>query len=95
MIIYGKSYWKFNDSLLHDTSFVNMMNGVIDDFLLNFNDFDDAIERWEILKNTIKEHSIIFSIGKKGKLNSKEIEIEQELNSLNILINSDPSFRQP
>ena len=88
---YGKSYWKFNDSLLHDTSFVNMMNGVIDDFLLNFNDFDDAIERREVLKNTIKEHSIIFSIGKKGKLNSKEIEIEQELNSLNLLINSDPS----
>ena len=51
---YGKSYWKFNDSLLHDTSFVNIMNGVIDDFILHFNDFDDATERWEFLKNTIK-----------------------------------------
>ena len=87
---YGKSYWKFNDSLLHDTSFVNMMNGVIDDFLLHVNDFDDATDRWELLKIKIKEHSILFSIDKKSKVNSKENEIEQELNYLNTLINSDP-----
>ena len=88
---HGKSYWKFNDSLLHDISFVNMMNGVIDDFLMNCNGFDDASDRWEILKTKIKENSIIFSISKKNILKSKETEIEQEINSLNLLINADPS----
>ena len=88
---YGQSYWKFNDSLLHDVSFVEMMNGVIDDFILHFNEFEDATDRWEILKTRIKEHSIIYSVGKKYKVKSKETEIENELNSLNILINSDPA----
>ena len=88
---YGQSYWKFNDSLLQDVSFVDMMNGVIDDFILHFNEFEDATDRWEILKTRIKEHSIIYSVGKKYKVNSKETEIENELNSLNMLINSDPA----
>lgn len=87
----GKSYWKFNDSLLNDSAFVALMNGFIDDYLLNFKDFEDPIDRWEILKARIKEHSIMYCVGKKQRFHSKESEIEQELSTLNALINSDPT----
>ena len=46
----GRSYWKFNNSLLNDKTFVNLMK---DEILISFNElhkFTDPRVKWDFLK---------------------------------------------
>ena len=60
----GKSYWKFNNSLLEDKLYVDLINSYL---LEQDTELDDIIDKrlaWEILKMKIRRMTITFSIRK-------------------------------
>ena len=78
----GRSYWKFNNALLKDTCFIEKMNSCIEDHLLNYSN-KDPNEKWEILKNKIKNVSLEYSLIKNRKMKKREREVQLKLNILN------------
>ena len=49
----GRGYWKFNNSLLEDTIFVEKINSHIQDVIQETFDLSDPRVKWEFLKNKI------------------------------------------
>ena len=61
----GKGYWKLNNSLLEDNTYVQKMNTLIDDFIAeNNNNNGNKQIIWDLLKNRIKEFSQSYGIQK-------------------------------
>ena len=56
----GPSYWKFNDSLLHDAAYAIKINEKIEWCKLNLTKFPDQL-KWDYCKIQIKELSITYS----------------------------------
>ena len=50
----GPGYWKFNNSLLKDTKFVNKMNELLDRQLNNIADVNSCTDKWEMCKIEIR-----------------------------------------
>ena len=78
----GPSFWKFNNSLLYDKEFVAIMNECIDNFLESSSDDTDLVERWELLKVTVKAKSIEYSVKRSKEMRYKENLLENEINTL-------------
>ena len=87
---FGKSYWKFNNSLCADPEFVNMLNNKIVELKEQLSsEIQDKLVLWDYLK--MKLRNIIMKYSKeKAKQRRKEIEkLELEINNLeNQLLNS-------
>ena len=79
----GQSFWKFNSSLLSDTDFLDIMNTFIDDFLSNYLDYDDPMDRFEMLKIKIKSKCIEYCTQKGKKSKNIENILMKELITLN------------
>ena len=78
----GPGTWKFNNSLLDDKIFCNLIRNLIADhisFLSAFNSFQDW---WEFLKQSIKEESISFSRKKRRQLGRDRVFLTNKLISL-------------
>ena len=58
---WGPSHWKFNNSLLHDNTFVTKMKGKIPEFHNASTELNDIMSRWEFLKYRICQLSSVFS----------------------------------
>ena len=56
----GPSYWKFNDSLLHDAAYAIKVNEKIEWCKSNLTNFPDQL-KWDYCKIHIKELSIAYS----------------------------------
>ena len=56
----GPSYWKFNDSLLHDAAYAKKINEKIEWCESNLTNFPDQL-KWDYCKIQIKELSIAYS----------------------------------
>ena len=69
----GRGYWKFNNSLLEDSTFVEKMNMLIDQKLAEYNG-REPIEKWELLKFEISNFSQDWS---REKSNSRKLIISQ------------------
>ena len=77
----GKGYWKLNDNHLKDKTYVDMINKVIDQTVIEFKNIDSQL-LWELCKSRIKTSSIKFSIAKrKSHKNQLEI-IKSKLNDI-------------
>ena len=50
----GPGYWKFNNSLLKNRIFVNMMNGILDTMTNDCNNVCTYTDRWELCKVEIR-----------------------------------------
>ena len=57
----GPGYWKFNNSLLKDSIFVNHMNTVIDNHTAGLDSKSDNQLEWELLKVKIKDFTRNYS----------------------------------
>lgn len=78
----GPGTWKFNNSLLDDKIFCDLIRNLTADhisFLSAFNSFQDW---WEFLKQSIKEESISFSRKKRRQLGRDRVFLTNKLISL-------------
>ena len=85
----GKGYWKFNNALLLEPTYLDFMNDKIDKFL-NL-PFENSILRFEYFKAMVKSETIIFSSNKKKQDDNKEIQLKYLIKNLNSEIISNPS----
>ena len=86
----GPGYYKFNNSLLKNTIFVNKMNTVIDTFLLD-NINEKPIIKLELLKIKIREESIQFSKLLAVQRRNEKIDLYKNLNSCELALSRDPN----
>ena len=77
--IHGKGYWKFNNKLLHDKTFLDSMNQEIDKFHQRM--YTDELERWEDLVVLFKGHSQYYANLKAIERKSKIKELEKRLST--------------
>ena len=77
----GPSYWKHNDSLLSDKTFVDKMNQFITSFETEHQDMA-AEDKWDLCKIKIKEECIAYSKEKSRRLKKKISEINGKLNDI-------------
>ena len=89
---YGKSYWKFNNSLCIDKVFVEKMNDEIRKLKEEITpQFSDNLLLWDFMKMKMREFIMDFS-RKSAKVRRFEIEkLEKEINDLENMLLSAPS----
>ena len=85
----GPSYYKFNDSLLHDRVFVDEMNTLITNFDTDFKDIDPQC-KWDICKIKIKEFSMAYSKEKCRQQRKDLAELNKKLNEVDEKISQEP-----
>ena len=80
-----KGYWKLNIKLLECKTYVQLVNTLIKDINKMKGSY---IDKWEVLKSSIKEFSISFSV-KRQRIYKKIIsDIENELNEMKNLLHT-------
>ena len=73
----GSSYWKFNNSLLSDNVYLNMMRGKMDQFISANHLPDDPRSSWDFLKFKIKEFTGKYSAEKKAAENKTRLGMQK------------------
>ena len=63
----GPGFWKFNNSLLSDTKYVELLNFLIPEFAKKHQETKDKGLFWEMIKMEIRAFTIKFSKKKKAK----------------------------
>ncbi len=86
----GPGFWKLNTSLLTDQAYITMINETIAEKSAEFAQLEPAL-KWEMLKMSIREKSIIFASNKKKERMREENELRASLTRLLKEIDSDPS----
>lgn len=89
----GPSYWKFNDSLLRDQAFVNIMNNVIQEFKVQHTNLEPQL-KWDLCKAQIREHCISYSTQKSLNQRSLLSDLEGDLNKTDKALGADPTNAQ-
>ena len=87
----GPSYWKFNNSLLSDNVYLNMMRGKMDEFISANHLPDDPRSSWDFLKFKIKELTRKYSAEKKAAENKTRLDLESKLKTLVNSLSTNPS----
>ena len=72
----GPSSWKFNNSLVHDSNFVEQIKLKIPSFYQESLELADARGRWEYMKYKMREFSITFSKQKAYQRKKRRIFLE-------------------
>ena len=78
----GPGFWKMNNSLLNCELYRKEIAKIISETMENFSDIPSKRMIWEIIKLKIKEISIAFSITKARKKKEKKSMLQQELNDI-------------
>jgi hypothetical protein len=82
---YVPPYWRFNNDLLFDQNYTDLINNYIDYKQNTFKTDTDHVKEWELLKQDIKQLTITYTIDKTKNM-------QEDLNNLNqILISADTS----
>lgn len=79
----GPGYWKFNTSHLRDKQFLEAMNALIDEKLI---ENQPAIMKWEMIKGVLVQFSKQYAKDKAVFQQTKLTEIEQNLDRLKALV---------
>ena len=88
---WGSSHWTFNNSLLHDNTFVTKMKEKIPEFYIESAELSDIMSRWEFLKYRIRQFSSEFSKQKAVERKASRLYLERKVKSLETQLNSDSS----
>ena len=73
----GGSYWKFNNSLLEDTDYLDYMKIMLVDCVSNIPSDESLLNWWDNLKGKIKTQTILFS-KRKRKREKYELDLLQK-----------------
>ncbi len=87
----GRFLWKFNNTLLHNTEYVNLIKKMINDCKTRLNNYTDKGLVWEFIKLKIRSVSIPYCIKKKKNMYTFKIDLIKDMNLLQIELDNDPS----
>ena len=85
----GPSYWKFNNNLLRDSYYINMIKNELRQ-IKNSCTIQNKNTLWDYTKCQIRTVTISYSISKSKKSKEKEKELLQKLNQLEIDVITNP-----
>ena len=78
----GPGFWKFNNSLLTDKSYVELITKNIPEYVTKYQDLEDKGLLWEMIKMEIRATTIIFAKRKARQQRDEEKELLMRFNSL-------------
>ena len=84
----GRSHWKFNNSLLSDTTFVNLMK---DEILISCNElhkFTDPKVKWDFLKYKRRQFAKDYATRKAKERKAKRAALETKVGELESIIST-------
>ncbi len=82
----GPGFWKLNNSLLEDKTYVQDIKEIIQLKEVEYNYINDARVKWELMKFEIKSESVNYS-KRKAKIKRKlESELESRLGEIDVII---------
>ncbi len=84
-------FWKFNNTLLHDTEYVNLMKKMINHCKTSLNNYTDKELVWEPIKLKIISVSIPYCIKKKKNMYTFKNDLIKDINLLQIELDNNPS----
>ena len=82
----GRSYWKFNNSLLNDKTFVILMK---DEILISSNElhkFTDPRVKWDFLKYKIRQFAKDYVTRKAKERKAKRVALETKVRKMESII---------
>ena len=71
----GPGFWKFNNSLLTDKSYVELITKSIPEYVTKYQDLEDKGLLWEMIKMEIRATTIIFAKCKARQTRDEEKEL--------------------
>ncbi len=88
----GKGFWKFNNKLLYDREYVNLIKETVIESKKNLNHYADKGLVSELVKLKIRSVSIPYCIKKIKKITSFKNNLLKEINLLQVELNKNPSI---
>ena len=85
----GKGLWKFNNDLLTDPIYVQLIKDTIDNIKDNVN-VENKNTRWDYVKCEIRSQTIIYSTNKAKQMRKQEIELSNRLTLLEKNLTNNP-----
>ena len=85
----GKGLWKFNNDLLTDPIYVQLIKDTIGNIKDNVN-FENKNTLWDYVKCEIRSQTIIYSTKKAKQMRKQEIELSNRLNLLEKNLSNNP-----
>ena len=90
----GPGFWKFNQSLLQDETYVSELRTEIENFKQKYSDVDDLGLRWDLIKMEIRGFTVKYSKNKARKIRSTEASLQNQINALYKRANDQPNNKQ-
>ena len=87
----GRGFWKFNVSLLHDETYVELIRSCIQTNVTNFSNTLDPNTFWDFLKCQMRSTTIRYSIEKSKRQKAYEKSLIDKLNQLELNYATSPS----
>jgi hypothetical protein len=87
----GKNLWKFNNSLLHDQSYVTEIKTIIKNEKEKHSKMTDHGLKWEVIKMEIRSFTLPCCVKKKKTRNALKKTLETELEKIQKLVDLNPS----
>ena len=78
----GPGFWKFNQSLLHDETYVYSLRAEIENFKQKYVDVEDLNLRWDLIKMEIRGFTVKYSKNKSRERKSTETKLQNRINEL-------------
>ena len=88
---HGPSYWKFNSSLLEDSSYVELISSQYPEWLDEFDEVTDKRVFWDLIKYRIRFCTIKYSKEKARERRARLAESEQKVKRYELIYNDAPS----
>ena len=85
----GKSYWKFNTSLVYDKSFVELIKSEIVKYDMELSEFNDPRIRWDYLEYRMRLFAGRYSVDKAKERREKTKALEQKVKGLESIISTE------
>ena len=82
----GPGTWKFNNSLLEDNDFKELIAFIYPQIHDKYSDVNDKQLTWELIKMEVRAKSIKFTKQKISKLNKREFVLQRKLQELDYII---------
>ncbi len=87
----GRCFWKFNNNLLYDKDYVDMIKNIISECKTGLRHDIDKGLIWELTKLQIRSVSIPYCIMKKQKITAFKNNLEKEINLIQSELGSNRS----
>ena len=85
----GPGSWKFNNKLLEDERYVQLLNESYPEILDKYKDLESKQLLWEMIKMEVRTKTISFSKRRRLEFKKKEIDLQNEIDELDRKICAD------